>query len=156
MPKAPRDRHWALSFSMMVFTASIIDTSEQLWWDRIPNEFLHPASLAQLGDTAQPKHSSPYHLPGLSVSLNPVVELQGGLCVLLGTAVARQYGSGDWEEPGCKPMSSTLASQGQSEVTPRPTVHTSGHSTFRFGWRKSLVSCATQPTLSHFGLHGAA
>lgn len=39
------------------------------------------------------------------------MELQGGLCVLFGTAVARQYGSGDWEGPGCRPTSNTVASQ---------------------------------------------
>jgi hypothetical protein len=44
------------------------------------------------------------------VSLNPALELQVGLCVLPGTAVARQYDSGDWEGPRCDPMSSTLAS----------------------------------------------
>lgn len=60
MPKAPRDRHWALSFSMMAFTASIIDRSEQLWWDRIPNEFLYPASLAQSSVTLHNPSIAPH------------------------------------------------------------------------------------------------
>lgn len=47
IPKAPRNRHWALSLSMMVFTASIMGSSEQLWWDGTPNEFLHSISLAK-------------------------------------------------------------------------------------------------------------
>lgn len=32
---------------MMVFTASIMGSSEQLWWDGIPNEFLHSIILAK-------------------------------------------------------------------------------------------------------------
>lgn len=59
-PKAPRDRHSALSLSMMAFTASIMGTSDQLRWDRTPNEFLHPAILAQSSVTPHNPSKAPH------------------------------------------------------------------------------------------------
>lgn len=74
--------------------------------------------------TAQAELPIPFTWP--VCVLSPGVELQVALCILPSTAVARQYGSGDWEGPSCNPVSSTLACQGgPHEVTPR----SSGHST---------------------------
>lgn len=63
MPEAPRDRHWALSLSMVMSTVSIMDANEQL------QVLSRPAT--ELGDTTQPKQSSPYHSTWPACVLEP-------------------------------------------------------------------------------------
>lgn len=80
MPEAPRDRHWALNFSMVAFTVSIMSANEYLRRTELPVSFYSQPAWYRASNTTQPKNTPTTHLACLFPESVLPVELLREVC----------------------------------------------------------------------------